>query len=497
MAVIQTASRLRKEGVSVSMQELSTDRTDRRFIVLGAGPAGLTAAYELTKYGFRPIVLEKADKVGGISRTESFHGYHFDMGGHRFFTKSEEVNAMWREMLGEDFLLRPRRSRIYYGGKFFDYPLKLWNVLSGLGFWESFRVGLSYARWHIFPYRREDTFRQWVTNRFGRRLFLMYFKSYTEKVWGISTSELSAEWAAQRIKGLSLPTAVLGMFVKPKAKIKTLIEEFHYPKYGPGMLWNRVGSEIERRNGRVRLNSNVSKINREGKRIVSLVVSHDGRDETVEGTDFISTIPISEFIKKLDPPPPAGVLDAASALRYRDFLTVCLIVDRPHLFDDNWLYIHDPHVKVGRIQNFKNWSPDMVPDNTKTSLGLEYFCNAGDALWSASDADLVELGKRELEQMGLARRSQCVDGRVFRVEKAYPVYDAHYNRHLEVIREYLDGLENARTIGRNGLHRYNNMDHSMLAGMFAVRNMVLGQNYDLWNVNAEREYHEEMQITSS
>jgi protoporphyrinogen oxidase len=495
MEVIEATSKLREEGVPVSMQEISTDRTDRRFIVLGGGPAGLTAAYELTKYGFRPIVLEKADKVGGISRTESFHGYHFDMGGHRFFTKSEEVNAMWREMLGEDFLLRPRHSRIYYGGKFFDYPLKPRNVLSGLGFWESFRVGLSYARWHIFPYRREDTFKQWVTNRFGTRLFLIYFKSYTEKVWGISTSELSAEWAAQRIKGLSLPTAVLGMFFKPKAKIKTLIEEFHYPKYGPGMLWNRVRSEIERRNGRVQLNSNVSKINREGNRIVSIVVSHDGRDETVEGTDFISTIPISEFIKQLDPPPPAGVLDAASALRYRDFLTVCLIVDQPHLFDDNWLYIHDPHVKVGRIQNFKNWSPDMVPDNTKTSLGLEYFCNAGDDLWSASDADLVDLGKRELEQIGLANRSQFVDGCVFRVEKAYPVYDSHYNRHLEVIREYLDGLENARTIGRNGLHRYNNMDHSMLTGMFAVRNMVLGQNYDLWNINAEWEYHEEIQIT--
>jgi protoporphyrinogen oxidase len=469
-----------------------TITSQEQAVIIGGGPAGLTAAYELTKLNIQPIVLEKLDKVGGLSRTENYKNFHFDMGGHRFFTKSEQVNQMWREILGEDLLLRPRLSRIYYNHKFFNYPLKPLNALLGLGIVQAMLVVLSYLRWQLFPYPVEDTFEQWVTNRFGRRLFLTFFKAYTEKLWGIPCTELKAEWAAQRIKDLSLKTAIVSMFLKPQTTIKTLIEEFHYPRFGPGMLWNAVKREIERRNGTVCLNSEVIKINRCGNLIESVVVRCDGHEEVIRGTDFISSMPVSEFIKKLDPPAPRPVLTAAEQLHYRDFLTVCLIVNKSQLFPDNWIYVHDPSVKVGRIQNFKNWSPDMIPDPTKTSLGLEYFCNEGDELWNLLDADLISLAKRELERIGLARAQDVEEGCVFRVEKSYPVYDSDYRNCLGTVRGFVESLDNFQTIGRNGLHRYNNQDHAMLTGMLAVRNMVLGEQHDLWSVNGEQEYHEEI-----
>ena len=465
---------------------------ERQFVVVGGGPAGLTAAYELTKFGHRPVVFEKLDTVGGLARTANYKGFHFDMGGHRFFTKVPEVQKMWQEVLPDDFLRRPRLSRIYYRGKFFNYPLKPFNALRGLGLLQSILVILSYLRWHFFPYRREDTFEQWVTNRFGRRLFLTFFKTYTEKVWGIPCSTLKAEWAAQRIKDLSLKTAVMNMFFKPKRLIKTLIEEFDYPRLGPGMMWNAVKQEIERRSGSVHLRSDVLRIHRTGNRIDSLVVRCDGEERTVAATDFISSMPITEFIKKLEPPPPPEVLEAASRLTYRDFLTVCLVVNRPDPFPDNWIYIHSPDVKVGRIQNFKSWSPEMVPDPAKSSLGLEYFCTEGDEVWTMSDVDLIALGKREVERIGLARQGDVEDGCVVRVDKAYPVYDSDYREHLERLRSYVDRFKNFQTIGRNGLHRYNNQDHAMLTGMMAVRNAVLAEKNDLWSVNTDQEYHEEI-----
>lgn len=466
--------------------------TDQHVVIIGGGPAGLTAAHELTRVNLRTTVLEKEDKVGGLARTEQYKGFYFDMGGHRFFTKVKEVKQMWHEILGAEFLRRPRLSRIYYKKKFFYYPLKPLNALIGLGCIESALIFLSYLRWHLFPYRHEDTFEQWVTNRFGKRLFQTFFKTYTEKVWGISCSELKAEWAAQRIKDLSLKTALLSMFLKPKQTIKTLIEQFDYPRRGPGMMWNAVQERIEQGGGSVRMRTEAVQIRRQGNRIDSVVVSCQGKTAIVQGTHFISSMPITECLKKLDPPPPPAVLSAAETLHYRDFLTVCLIINQPDLFPDNWIYIHDPEVKVGRIQNFKNWSPDMVPDLTKSSVGLEYFCTEGDAFWTMADADLIEFGKRELDRIGLASYADIEDGCVFRVPKSYPVYDSGYREHLAVVREFVDGLENFQTIGRNGLHRYNNQDHAMLTGMLAVRNLVLGEKHDLWSVNTDQEYHEEI-----
>ena len=466
--------------------------SDKKVVVIGGGPGGLTAAYELTKFSRRPVVFEKGEQVGGLARTESYKGFYFDMGGHRFFTKVTEVERMWHEVLKDNFLRRARLSRIYYNRRFFYYPLKPLNALLNLGIGQSLLVVLSYLKWQIFPYPREDTFEQWVTNRFGKRLFETFFKTYTEKVWGIPCSELRAEWAVQRIKDLSLKTALLSMFLKPKNTITTLIGQFEYPRHGPGMMWSAVKEIIEARGGEVKVNADVVSIRRTGKRVDSVIVASNGHREIVHGTEFISSMPITELVKKLDPPPPAEVLQAACRLNYRDFLTVCLVVNKPHLFPDHWIYLHDPEVKVSRIQNFKNWSSEMVPDPTKTSLGLEYFCSEGDALWSMADGDLIELGKREIERIGLAKYSDVEDGCVFRVPKAYPVYDSDYHGYLAILKEYAAGLENLQTIGRNGLHRYNNQDHAMLTGMLAVRNLALGEKNDLWSVNTDQEYHEEI-----
>jgi protoporphyrinogen oxidase len=461
-------------------------------VVIGAGPAGLTAAYELAKLGRRATVLEKDGIVGGLARTEQYDGYHFDMGGHRFFTKDPAVNRMWREVLGSEFLRRPRLSRIYYDGKYFDYPLKPWNALSGLGFYQSIRVGLSYMKWQVVPYRPEDTFEQWVTNRFGRRLFLIFFRAYTEKVWGVSCSELKAEWAAQRIKDLSLRTAVMNMLFKPRRTIKTLIEEFEYPRLGPGMMWEAVTEEVRRRGGEVRLDAPVLRVHRDGSRVLGVTVGGAGGERRVDGSHFISSMPITELVTKMEPPAPADVLEAAKHLSYRSFLTVCLIVDKADLFPDNWIYVHDPNVNVGRIQNYKNWSPEMVADATKTGLGLEYFCDEGDELWSTPDSELIATATRELQAIGLAEGARVVGGCVFRMPKAYPVYDSAYGDYLERIKSFLATFENLQTIGRNGLHRYNNQDHAMVTGMLAARNVAFGEHNDVWAVNTDLEYHEEI-----
>lgn len=461
-------------------------------LVIGAGPAGLTAGMELARHGLKPVVAERSDTVGGMARTECYKGFRFDMGGHRFFTTSELVKQFWEDMLGKDFLIRPRLSRIYYRQRFFHYPLRPLNVLGHLGLGETVRIIVSYLYWQCFPHRREETFEQWVTNRFGQRLFETFFRRYTEKVWGISCSELKAEWAAQRIKDLSLKTAFLNMMWRRKGRIRTLIEEFSYPRLGPGMMWSAVQERIRQYGGTVRLNLSVIEIGHDGNAIREAVMETPNGRQHVPVSEIISSIPITEFIFKLRPEPPPDVLASARRLRYRDFLTVCLIVNRAHLFPDNWIYIHDPDVKVGRIQNFKNWSPDMVPDQAKSSLGLEYFCQEGDDLWSLSDSQLIALGTRESARIGLIRPEEVEDGCVFRMPKAYPIYDSTYRDALATIEQYVKRFHNAHTIGRNGLHRYDNQDHAMLTGMKAAERVVRGERQTTWKHSGHDHYLEEV-----
>ena len=462
-------------------------------VVFGAGPAGLTAAYELSKAGVRSLVLEADDVVGGISRTVNYKGYRYDIGGHRFFTKVSAVEELWKEVLGDDLIQRPRLSRIYYKRKFFDYPLKPFNALFGLGLFETMRCVLSYGWAQLFPAKPEDNFETWVSNRFGKRLYGIFFKTYTEKVWGIPATEIQAEWAAQRIKGLSLVSAVMNALFGERAKnkgdvVKTLINEFVYPRLGPGMMWERTRDRVVEQGSDVLMETPVEKI-RWGAKGVERVESGG---ETFEAEHYISSMAIRDLVEALDPPPPADVLDAARRLQYRDFLTVALVVDQPDIFPDTWIYIHEPEVKLGRVQNFKNWSPEMVPDSSKSCLGLEYFCFEGDDLWEMADEDLVELGKREIGILGLADPAKVVDGSIVRMKKAYPVYDGAYPAALAAVRRFVEErLPNLQLTGRNGMHRYNNQDHSMLTAMLAARNIGNNRSYDLWQVNVEQEYHEE------
>jgi protoporphyrinogen oxidase len=461
---------------------------DRPTVILGAGPAGLTAGYLLTKRGLPVVVLEAEDQVGGIAKTVVRDGYRFDLGGHRFFTKVREVDDLWHEIMRESFLKRPRMSRIYWNGKFLDYPLRGPDVIRKLGPVELTRAFLSYLWAQLKPKGREDTFEQWVSNRFGRRLFDLFFKSYTEKVWGVPTSEIRAEWAAQRIKGLSFFSAAKSAFFGNRGnKIKSLISEFNYPRYGPGQMWETMTEDIRRLGGEVLLEHRVTRLEFEGDRCVRVHVG----DLSWEPSAVISSLPLRNTVGMAEPAPAPGVLEAAQGLRYRDFLTVAVVLDGQDLFPDNWIYIHEPSVNVGRIQNFRSWSPWMVPDPTKACVGLEYFCFQGDELWESDDDALVQEGMRELEQLGLARADQLEFGFVERVPKAYPMYDAKYAERVETIRSWLDGLDNFVQIGRNGLHRYNNSDHSMLTAMRAVDNLVLGTKHVLWDVNAESAYHEE------
>ncbi|MEQ1896970.1 MAG: NAD(P)/FAD-dependent oxidoreductase [Vicinamibacterales bacterium] len=469
-----------------------------RVVIIGAGPAGLTAAYLLAKAGVRPTVLEADDMVGGISRTAQYKGYRFDIGGHRFFTKIEPVQALWEEILGDEFISVPRLSRIVYNGRFFDYPIRAVNALKGLGPIQAILIVLSYVKWHYRPYPVEDTFEHWVTNRFGKRLYEIFFKTYTEKVWGIPCTEIRAEWAAQRIQGLSLARAILTAtsLNRRSTAIKTLIHEFRYPRLGPGQMWERCRDRVEALGGEVLMRHEARKIELRDGRVVAVRAQTPEGERRFEADHVISTAAVRSLIRGLEPDGadvPPQVREAAEGLRYRDFVVVALILNREELFPDNWIYIHTPGVGVGRIQNFNNWSRAMVPERGRTCLGLEYFCFKGDGTWERKDAALIADGAREIEQLRLARASDVVDGTVIRVPKAYPIYDVAYRGHLDVIRGFIDPIPNLHTVGRNGMHKYNNQDHSMLTAMMAVWNMR-GAAHDVWAVNTDFEYHEEQRL---
>src|SRR5579862_1417335 len=463
---------------------------ERPVVVIGGGPAGLTAGYLLAKQGKPVVILESTDMLGGIARTEVRDGYRFDLGGHRFFTKAREVDDLWHEIMKEEFLRRPRKSRIYWNDKFLEYPLQGVDVIRKLGPVELTRCMASYLWAAVKPKGREESFEDWVSNRFGKRLYNHFFKTYTEKLWGVSADEIRAEWAAQRIKGLSFFSAAKSAFFGNQGnKIKSLISEFNYPRYGPGQMWEQMTADIREQGGEVRLNAPVTRLRVSDGRVTEVVAA----GETLYPSHVISSLPLRTTVGITEPEAPVDVRDAAGGLRYREFLTVLLVIEGEDLFPDNWIYIHDPTVRVGRIQNFRSWSPWMVPNDTDASIGMEYFCFEGDEVWSMADDDLVAMATRELAKLHLARADQVKFGFVERVHKAYPIYDELYGERVSTIREWLEGISNLTQVGRNGLHRYNNSDHSMLTAMRAVDNILLGTQHDIWAVNAESVYHEEHQ----
>ena len=470
--------------------------------IIGAGPAGLTAAYLLTKAGYSVTVIEKDPVyVGGISRTVEHEGFRFDIGGHRFFSKSQEVVDLWNEILPDDFIQRPRMSRIYYEGKFYSYPLRAFEALWNLGIWRSTLCMASFARWQLFPRKDAKSFQDWTINQFGEKLFSIFFKTYTEKVWGMRCDQISADWAAQRIKGLSLGSAVLdglkrslGLNRRPNDGMasKTLLETFRYPRKGPGMMWDAARDFVVAHGNKVLMGHALQQLNFEHRTERWRVAATDPRGRTVmiSAAHVISSAPMRELAGRIHPLPATTV--NALDLKYRDFLTVALMIRSQDLFPDNWIYIHDAKVRVGRIQNFRSWSPEMVPDPKVACVGLEYFCFEGDGLWTMADQDLIALAKKEMGLLGLCDPAAVEGGVVVRQEKAYPVYDERYRDNVAALRDELAAAyPTLHLVGRNGMHRYNNQDHAMMTAMLTVRNIVAGhRQYDIWAVNEDAEYHE-------
>jgi predicted dehydrogenase/protoporphyrinogen oxidase len=463
--------------------------------ILGGGPAGLTAAYVLGRRGQPGVVFEADGAVGGIAKTIEFNGFRFDLGGHRFFTKLGPVQRLWEEMLRGDFLVRPRLSRIYYSGKFFSYPITARDVVGRLGLIESTRCAISYL---LAARRRRtdaDTFEEWVTSRFGRRLYDSFFRSYTEKVWGIPGSEIRSLWAAQRIKNFSLGRAMLSMLGR-RDNVTTLIEEFHYPRLGPGQMWEAFASRSAEAGVGVRLNQRCVSVKHSESRARSVVLRQNGDLFEHPVDSIISSIPLSDLVLSLDPPAPPEIQDAARKLRYRDLVLVALMSTGDAPFPDNWIYLHDPETRAGRVQNFGAWSADMVKPGM-TCLGAEYFCFRGDEIWQMSDDEAVALATEELARIGLIDPTKVVDGVKVLVPRAYPMYDANFEEAVAKIRIYLEGFQNVETCGRNGLHRYNNQDHSMWTAMLAALNIIDGTAYDVWSVNTEAEYLEEGELVEA
>jgi protoporphyrinogen oxidase/predicted dehydrogenase len=464
--------------------------------ILGGGPAGLTAAYVLGRRGRPGAVFEADGTVGGIAKTIEFNGYRFDLGGHRFFTKLQPVQKLWEELLGDEFLTRPRLSRIYYNGKYFSYPIQAKDVVARLGLVEATRCALSYLWAARHRNDEADTFEEWVTTRFGRRLYEAFFRSYTEKVWGIPGSEIRSLWAAQRIKNFSLGKAIMSVLGLRREHVTTLIEEFRYPRLGPGQMWEAFAARAEQTGVEVNLNRRCVSVKHSDGQVHGIVTRQNGDVFEHEVDSVISTLALNDLVLSLDPPPPPEVQAAAQNLRYRDLVLVALMTTEAEPFPDNWIYLHDPDTRAGRVQNYGAWSADMVRPET-TCLGVEYFCFRGDDIWEMSDEEAVELAKHELARVGLIDPAKVVDGVKVLVPKAYPMYDSNFEEAVGTIRAYLDGFENLETCGRNGLHRYNNQDHSMWTAILATLNVLDGAEHDVWAVNTEADYLEEGELVEA
>jgi len=495
-------------------------------IIIGAGPAGLTAAMELQRQtGIKPILLEASQSIGGISRTVRYKGNRMDIGGHRFFSKSDRVMNWWQDLMpatcggaGESdagdlvMLVRQRKSRIYFLRRFFDYPIRLTaETLQKMGLVRTFRCGLSYMRSALLPQREEHSLEDFLINRFGKQLYLTFFKSYTEKVWGVPCHEISAEWGTQRIKGLSL-TSVVTHFLKKTFRSKqasdlaqkqtetSLIEKFLYPKFGPGQLWEHAADLIRKSGGEIHFGITVNRINVNGNQVVSIEgIDEAGNRVTFAGDYFFSTMPVRDLIRAVGSEVPAEVTEVSEGLMYRDFITVGLLAKKLTVTEDdktplkdNWIYIQEPDVTVGRLQIFNNWSPWLVSDPEKVWIGLEYFCYDTDPVWKLSDEEMTKLAIEEVAHIGILKAEDVEDAHVEHVPKTYPAYFGSYDR-FDVIREFTDRFENLFLVGRNGMHKYNNQDHSMLTAMTAVENIVNGikSKDNIWAINTETEYHEE------
>lgn len=482
--------------IGVQGTDPKADATAAEIVVIGAGPAGLTAAFQLHKHGLHSTVIEANDMVGGISRTAQRDGWRFDIGGHRFFTKVQQVEDLWHEILpDEDFLMRPRKSRIFYKAKFMDYPLRALDVLKKVGPIEAVLCVGSYVQARIRPPKDQSNYEGWLVARFGWRLYRALFKTYTEKLWGVPVSEMPSDWAAQRVKSLTLGKAIVNALMpkRNQNKITSLIEEFQYPKYGPGMMWEACRDQIIERASKVIMETTVTNVRHANGRATSVIAAHRGDGQTEYScTEVISSMPISELLEAMDPPVPPEVKAAAQDLRYRDYMIVALAMREELIdFDDNWLYIHDPEVRTMRIQNFGSWSPYMVKEGWNT-LGLEYTVWEGDEEWNADDEWLINRAEKELEQLGLCKAGAIEAGYVVRQAKAYPLYDDRYRANVDILRDWLGkNVANVHPVGRNGMFRYNNQDHSMFTAMLTVENIIKGTTHDVWEVNVEEDYHEE------
>ena len=462
-----------------------------RPVIIGGGPAGISAAHAIVERQLPCLLLEKDQQMGGLCKTVEYKGFRCDIGGHRFFTKNKEIQALWENTLGNEFLVRQRLSRIYYRGKFFYYPLRVGNALSGLGPAESSKIILSYLKAQAFPVRPEVSFADWVSNRFGKVLFNIFFKTYTEKVWGISCTTLSADWAAQRIRNLSLGRALINALgLRNSGKVASLIDSFHYPRLGPGQMYEDMCRRLSRTGGEIRSGQEVVEVRHTQDKVTGVLTRNGGSDQLTPCSHCFSSMPISELVIRMSPQPPEAVLEAARSLRYRSIITVNLLFKTKTTLPDNWIYLHSPEVTAGRLQLYANWSPAMVPATGTSSAGFEYFCFEGDALWNLADADLINTARHDLSHLKFYNQEDWLDGFVVRYAKAYPMYEDGYEKHLGLIKGWLAQFANLYCIGRYGQFRYNNMDHSMLTGMLAARAM-LGENVDPWSVNAEGEYIEE------